>query len=256
MAKFSVILPAAGSSSRFAGKSIETHRKKPFVNLNNQAVWLYSAQKFLDRSDVGQLIVVISEEDEEFFRMKFKANMAVMGFKVVIGGNERVDSVRNALASVSGDCDFVAIHDAARPCIRDGWIDDVFAQAQVNGAAILASPITGTIKRVDSNSNTISETVSRSGLWQAQTPQVFGKQLLLDAYAAFQGHATDDAQVVETFGHAVDIVSCPTTNLKITSQDDLKLAEGIMRSAPKKNILAEMSTPQKPKSGSLDDLFG
>ena len=67
MAQFSVILPAAGTSSRFAGKRNETHLKKPFVNLKNQSVWLYSAQKFLDRKDVGQLIIVISSEDEEFF---------------------------------------------------------------------------------------------------------------------------------------------------------------------------------------------
>lgn len=256
MAKFSVILPAAGSSSRFAGKSIEAHQKKPFALLNNQAVWLYSAQKFLDRKDVGQLIVVVAAEDEEYFRMKFKANMAVMGFTVVIGGNERVDSVRNALEQVEDDCNYVAIHDAARPCLRDAWIDEVFSQAQVNGAAMLASPITGTIKRVDPKSNTVTETVSRAGLWQAQTPQVFEKNLLINAYAKYQGAATDDAQVVEATGHPIDIVFAPPINLKITNHDDLKLAEGILRSAPKKNILSEMSAPKKQTPKNLDELFG
>lgn len=256
MARFSVILPAAGSSSRFAGRATETHRKKPFVNLSNQAVWLYSARKFLERDDVGQLIVVISPDDEEFFRMKFKANMAVMGFSLVIGGGERVDSVRNALQSVSGDCDFVAIHDAARPCLRDPWIDEVFSQAKNSGAAILASPVTGTLKRVAADSQTIEETVSRTGLWQAHTPQVFAKQLLLDAYTRYRGHATDDAQVVEAAGHPVTIVPCPATNLKITTQDDLKLAESILRTAPGKNLLAEMSGSAPRKPPTLDELFG
>ena len=256
MAKFCVILPAAGNSSRFGGKKTETHLKKPFVHLNDQAVWLYAAQKFLDRKDVGQLIVVLSKSDEEFFQMKFKANMAVMGFKVVYGGDERVDSVRNALQEIDADCDYVAIHDAARPCLQDSWIDGVFAQAQRNGAAILASPIVGTIKKVDSQTNRITETVSRTGLWQAQTPQVFEKNLLLKAYAQYQGHATDDSQVVEAAGHSVDIVPCPHTNIKITTQEDLKLAAGILRSAPKKNILADMSSPAPKKPTHLDDLFG
>lgn len=256
MAKFCVILPAAGGSSRFAGKQTETHLKKPFVNLNNQAVWLYSAQKFLDRKDVAQLIVVISAEDQEFFNMKFKANKAVMGFSVVIGGGERVDSVRNALKEVHDDCDFIAVHDAARPCLQDNWIDGVFAQAQRSGAAILASPIVGTVKRVDDRTKKITETVPRAGLWQAQTPQVFHRKLLIDAYANYQGHATDDAQVVEAAGHAVDIVPCPFTNLKITTQEDLKLAAGIIKGAPKKNILKELSAPAPRQSSSLDDLFG
>ena len=256
MAKFCVILPAAGSSSRFSNRKNETHLKKPFVNLNNQAVWLYSAQKFLDRKDVGQLIVVISPEDEEFFRMKFNANLAVMGFSLVRGGAERVDSVRNALTEISPECDYVAIHDAARPCLQDSWIDAVFSQAQSGGAAILASPIVGTVKRVDAQSNQVSETVSRKGLWQAQTPQVFRKQVLIDAYASYQGHATDDSQVVEAYGQAVDIVPCPQTNLKITTQEDLKLATGILRSAPKKNILADMASQTPRKPGNLDDLLG
>ncbi|MEC9094053.1 MAG: 2-C-methyl-D-erythritol 4-phosphate cytidylyltransferase [Planctomycetota bacterium] len=255
MAKFSVILPAAGTSSRFTASQNETHLKKPFANLKNQSVWLYSAQKFLDRKDVGQLIIVISSEDEEFFRMKFSANIAVLGLTLVCGGPTRVESVRNAIHEVSDDCDYIAIHDAARPCLQDSWIDGVFAQAQRNGAAILATPIVGTVKRVDSQTRKISQTVPRTGLWQAQTPQVFEKNLLRKAYAQFEGNATDDSQVVEAAGHAVDVVQCPNTNLKITTRDDLKLAEGILRAAPKKNILAEMSSPPTKKSGTLDDLF-
>ena len=96
MPKYSVILAAAGRSSRFK----DDHYKKPFANLNRKAVWLHSADRFLKRDDVKQLIIVISEADRESFNMKFGANLAVLGIDVVIGGEERRDSVRNALAKV------------------------------------------------------------------------------------------------------------------------------------------------------------
>lgn len=251
MASYCVILPAAGASSRFG----KTHLKKPFVNLKNQAVWLYSAQRFLERSEVKQVIVVISESDREFFEMKFSANIAVMDLTLVIGGNERMDSVRNALEQVSDECDYVAIHDAARPCLTDEAITDVFDAAEKTGAAILASPIYGTIKKVGADLK-VDETVSRDGLWQAQTPQVFRKNVLLSAYDSFQGSATDDAQVVEAAGHPVAIVKGPPSNLKITTKDDLKIAESILKATAKKPLLSEFAVPPSRKGGTLDDLLG
>src|SRR5688572_5158792 len=178
MAKFACILPAAGKSSRFHDKNY----KKPFAPLANRAVWLYSAEKFLHRDDVKQLIVVISPEDREYFDFKFSSNVTILGIDVVEGGAERADSVERALARVKPDCDYVAIHDAARPCLADVWIDRVFEQAEKTGAAILAIPISGTIKR-SKDGRTIQESVPREGLWEAQTPQVFRRDLLLEAYA-------------------------------------------------------------------------
>ena len=96
MAKFAVILPAAGKSSRFKDK----HFKKPFASLAGRAVWLHSAEKFLNRDDVKQVILVISPEDREYFQFKFAANAAILGIDVVDGGAERADSVENALARV------------------------------------------------------------------------------------------------------------------------------------------------------------
>ena len=122
MPKFSVILAAAGKSQRFK----DDHYKKPYAILNKKAVWLHSADRFLKRDDVQQVIVVIAEEDRESFMTKFGANLAVLGIDVVIGGKERCDSVANALAKVKPDTDFVAIHDAARPCVSDEDIENVF----------------------------------------------------------------------------------------------------------------------------------
>jgi len=232
VATYAVILPAAGKSSRFR----DQHYKKPFALLDNRAVWLHSAEKFLNRDDVKQLIVTISPEDQEYFQMKFGANVAILGIDVVAGGSTRSASVASALAHVKPDLDYVAIHDAARPCLVDEWISKIFAAAEDSGAAIFAVPVAGTLKRVDSQ-KTVQETVSREQLWEAQTPQVFRRQLLLDAYAQ-QGNfeATDDAQLVERMGHKVTVVPGSTINFKITTKEDLRLAAQALKALPKPNI--------------------
>ena len=159
MSKYSVIMPAAGKSRRFKDK----HYKKPFANLGNRAVWLHSADRFLTRDDVIQLLLVVSAEDREAFQMKFGANVAIMGIDVIEGGHERADSVEKALAQVKPEADFVAIHDAARPCIVDEWITTVFEAAAKSGAAIPATPVHDTLKRVDQQ-HVVEETVPREGM--------------------------------------------------------------------------------------------
>jgi len=232
MAKFAVILPAAGRSSRFK----DDYYKKPFVPLAGRAVWLYSAERFLQRNDVAQVLVVIAPEDREDFYFKFGSNVAILGIDVVMGGAERYDSVAAALARVKPEADYVCIHDAARPCLADSWIDAVFRAAEKTGAAILAIPLANTLKRVGRD-NQVVETVSREGLWEAQTPQVFGRQLILDAHARrgdFPG--TDDAQLVERLGRRVTVVAGSPVNIKITTKEDLRLAEHAMKALPKPKL--------------------
>jgi len=229
VATYAVILPAAGKSSRFKDKNY----KKPFAPLAARAVWLHSAEKFLHRKDVKQLLVVVSPEDREYFDFKFSSNVAILGIEVVAGGKERADSIQNALARVKADIEFVAVHDAARPCIADEWITRVFEAAERSGAAILAVPVGSTLKRIGGD-HKIVETVSRDNLWEAQTPQVFRRQLLLDAYARRQNFAaTDDAQLVERLGHSVTVVTGSPINLKITTSEDLRLAEQALKALPK-----------------------
>lgn len=232
MGNFAVIMPAAGASSRFKDK----HYKKPFAPLANRAVWLHSAEKFLHRQDVKQVILVISAEDREYFDFKFSSNVMILGIDVVEGGKERTDSIERALARVKPELEYVAVHDAARPCLADQWIGEVFDAARKTGAAILAMPVSSTLKRVGAN-HAITETVSREGLWEAQTPQVFRRQLLLDAYAQRGGFvATDDAQLVERLGHPVTVVKGSSLNLKITTQEDLRLAEQALKALPKPKL--------------------
>ncbi|MEX2174340.1 MAG: 2-C-methyl-D-erythritol 4-phosphate cytidylyltransferase [Pirellulaceae bacterium] len=226
MPSFAVILPAAGKSSRFR----DPFEKKPFVSLEGRPVWACAAEPFVGRSDVRQTLLVIAPEDRQHFQEQFATQAAMLGIELVEGGAERSDSVAAALARIGPTIDFVAIHDAARPCLTSESIDAVFAAAIQTGAALLATPIRGTIKRVGKD-QTVVETLSREGLWEAQTPQVFARQLLLDAYARRGAlAATDDAQLVERLGHAVTIVAGSPLNLKVTTQEDLRMAAAVLRS--------------------------
>ena len=232
MAKFAVVLAAAGRSSRFRDK----HYKKPFAPLKDRAVWLHCADKFLNRDDVVQVLIVIAPEDRERFADSFGANVAILGIDVVEGGTERSDSIANALERVTEEADYVAVHDAARPCLATEWIDSVFLKAATTGAAMLATPITGTVKRVGEK-GVIQETVSRENLWEAQTPQVFRKDILLQAYAQRGNQpATDDAELVQRIGHPVTVVSGSPINLKITTKEDLRLAANALNALPKPKL--------------------
>ncbi len=231
MSKFAVILAAAGKSSRFKDKNF----KKPFAPLEGRGVWLHSAEKFLARDDVAQLILVIAADDKEYFQNKFAGNAAILGVEVVEGGAERADSVQKALEKVKPEIDFIAVHDAARPCIANPWITEIFEAAEKSGAAIPAIPVGNTLKRIAGG--VITETVPRDGLWEAQTPQVFRKDVLLKAYAQRGGfNATDDAQLVERSGHKVTMVPGSSMNIKITTREDLRLAEQAMKALPKPKL--------------------
>jgi 2-C-methyl-D-erythritol 4-phosphate cytidylyltransferase len=230
MSRFAVILPAAGQSSRFRDKE-----KKVFANLDGRAVWLRSAELFITRNDVCQCIIVVAPEDQELFRRRYAANLAFMNIQMADGGRERFESVANALALVKDEAEFVAIHDAARPCLSTNLIDGVFAQAAKTGAALLAVPVTDTVKRGDPQ-NRVQSTMSRQGLWLAQTPQVFRREWLVAAYAGRSSHKqpiTDDAQLIEAAGHPVHLVAGSTSNLKITTREDLALAEAVLKARPK-----------------------
>jgi 2-C-methyl-D-erythritol 4-phosphate cytidylyltransferase len=229
MATFAAIITAAGKSSRFGDRNY----KKPFAMLGGRAVWLHSVDRFQSRGEVKQTIITVAPEDREDFDRKFGANVAIMGIDVVEGGEHRADSVQRALERVKSEIEFVAVHDAARPCIADKWIEQVFEAAQRTGAAILAAQVGETLKRVDGKRE-ITATVDRQSLWTAQTPQVFRRELLVEAYAKRGTNAaTDDAQLVERLGHAVTVVPCSAMNLKITTRDDLRLAEQVLKVLPK-----------------------
>lgn len=239
MSKVSVIIPAAGAGKRFGGDT-----KKPFAQLDNRPVFIRSIELFVTREDVAQVILAVSPDDYDVVREKYAANLMFMDIKLVKGGQERFESVKLALDAVDEAAGLVCVHDAVRPCVLDSWIDAVFAEAGKSGAAILAARLTGTIKRVG-ESGVIDETVPRAGLYEAQTPQVFRKDVLVKAYAALDtsNPPTDDAEVVERSGHGVMIVESDRRNLKITTPADMSLAQQILKGMTRK---AKAGGPRSP----------
>lgn len=231
MGSVAVIIPAAGSSSRFGGPV-----KKPFVPLAGKPVWQRAVELFCHRPDVAAVYVVVSPADYPQFRQseRLKLRLVFGNVEVVEGGAERFESVANALALVPAGVDVVAVHDAVRPLTPPAVIDAVFARALVTGAALAAVPVADTLKRVGP-AGVITETVSRAGLWQAQTPQAFRRDWLVAAYAAratLGANITDDAQLVEAAGHAVSVVESVAANFKITTAADLATAEALLAYTP------------------------
>jgi 2-C-methyl-D-erythritol 4-phosphate cytidylyltransferase len=230
MPQFAVILPAAGKSSRFREKE-----KKPFTNLDGRAVWLRTMEHFVTRKDVCQCIVVVAKGDQEMFRRRYGANLAFLNVQIADGGAERFESVGNALALLQPEAEFVAIHDAVRPCVTEALIDAVFAKAVHTGAALLAVPVSDTLKQVDAQHKVLA-TPPRQGLWLAQTPQVFRRDWIVAAHAnrgKVGKDVTDDAQLIEAAGHPVHVVEGSPQNIKITTKADLLLAEAILKAQPK-----------------------
>jgi len=226
MTQFSVILPAAGSSSRFQG----FRHKKPFVDLAGIPVWRRSVDVFANRSDVCQIQLVLAESDVATFMKRF--GESTDDIQVVVGGASRAESVHNALISVDPRADCIAVHDAARPLVPSTVVDEVFRAAEDAGAAIPGLPINSTVKQIDGDGN-IHATIDRSHLRLAQTPQTFAKNVLIEAYArtAKRLHEfTDEASVVEAAGNTVQVTEGSWKNIKITTAADFHLAQLILSS--------------------------
>ena len=225
MAKLSVIIPAAGSGERM-GSAIP----KPFIKVGGKSILEHTISRFVEFDEVVQIIVATSEnyiqEIEEMVE-KFKGEVQ---FDVVEGGSERQYSIYNALKFIDEEIDLIAVHDAVRPFVRVELIEECCRVAEKAGGAVLGVPAKDTIKKVNS-ALAIEETPNRSFLWQAQTPQIFQRQLLIDAYeSAIEGEyvGTDDASLVERINGRVQMVEGDRENLKITYPVDLKIAELIL----------------------------
>ncbi len=224
------IICAAGASKRFGGK-----RKKAFVDVAGRAVFLRSVEIFANRDDVKQILLGIAPEDQELVNIKWGPNLKFFNTTIFLGGDERFDTVNKGLELVKDDIDLVAVHDACRCCVTAELIDKVIAVAVEKGAAVPACPVTATIK--EAQNKTIIRTVDRENLYEAQTPQVVEVKLLKKAYENLknldQSRISDDAQLVEALDEKIAIVEADSSNIKITRQSDIAIAEAILKSRPK-----------------------
>lgn len=217
----SCIIVAAGSGLRL-GYSIP----KTFVRINNRPMLEYSLQAYQNCQGISE-IVLVKPPSYQFDGLKYFDGFSKLAV-IVSGGKERLDSVRAGLNSVSPKADIILIHDAARPLIKPEQITSVISAVKKHGAAILASPVTDTIKSADRG--LIKRTVDRSGLWKAQTPQGFKKEILERSH--FNQRAisvTDDSRLVEMIKGKVFIVPGDDSNIKITTPIDLEIASCLLK---------------------------
>ena len=226
MEKLVAIVPAAG-----AGKRLGLGINKAFAVLRGAPLIVHCLRMLAQTELVAEAIVVLAPAEVDEGRTLLASYQAeyfpTLPIKVVAGGKERQDSVANALAAVPADAAYIAVHDGARPFAGRAVFARTLAAAKEQGAAIAAVPVKNTIKVVDAN-GVVVDTPVRSTLVAVQTPQVFRAQLLKDAYAHLAAHpaaVTDDASVVELVGHKVVVAVGRYENIKITTPEDLVLAE-------------------------------
>lgn len=221
----SVIVLAAGKGERF-----HSAIPKPFVKLAGRPVIEYCLRTFGSLRDVRQIICAASPEGNGRLQ-KMVSRLRLPGWLIVPGGARRQDSVRNALRALDPRTDVVLIHDGVRPLVTRATVAAVIREAARSGAAIVAVPAKATIKKVvvKAGRARVKRTLRREELWEAQTPQGFRKDLIITAYAGSRGSVTDDASLVERMGRAVAIVPGEYANIKITTPEDLSIAEALMK---------------------------
>jgi 2-C-methyl-D-erythritol 4-phosphate cytidylyltransferase len=212
------VIVAAGRSTRMGGidKLIAPLHGKPLV--------AHSIAAFATHEAIDEVVVVVSEENRDAIEALIEDEG--LDARVVLGGERRRDSVRHGLA-VLHRCDYVLVHDAARPLVTPALIEEALHAAREFGAALCALPVTDTVKLAD-ETRAVQATLDRDGLWLAQTPQAFRLELLLRAHAATNDDATDDASLVEELGEPVHLVAGSSRNLKVTTPADLVIAEALM----------------------------
>lgn len=220
------VLAAAGQGRRMGGGS-----NKAFLPLLSRPMLLRSAQALSASKKIDAMLIVAAPEEEAEVRRILSQDDTLKPWQVVAGGSERQYSIANALKALPGGTDYVAVHDAARPLVLPESVDAVVEAAQRQRAAGLAVPVKDTIKESDA-AGCVVATPPRERLWAIQTPQVFEAALLRQAYAqaAAEGFlGTDDASLVERLGVPVHLVQGQYSNLKVTTPEDLVVAEAILQ---------------------------
>ena len=204
---------------------------KQFLSLGGHPLIIHSLRVLQSAAAVDDIILAVPRSEMDYCLTHIvAAHQFTKVKKVVPGGAERQDSVRHALGAVSDEVDVVLVHDAVRPFLTAGMVEDVVAAARAKGAAIVALPMKDTVKQVGAD-HLIERTLDRRGLWSAQTPQAFRRDWLLAAHrkAHAEGiHATDDAYLVEWFGHPVSVVEGSGDNIKVTRPEDMIIGEAIL----------------------------
>lgn len=227
----SAVVVAAGKGLRLKSKI-----PKPLVRINSKPLVIYSLEVLSKHPLIKEIVIAVNSSNIEGIKQEVKRYKINKIKGITAGGIRRQDSVENGLKAVDSRADFVLVHDAARPFINNAIIYSAVQLAKKYGASIVGVPVKATIKEVHSprsmvhGSFIVKRTIDRESLWEVQTPQVFKKSLLLEAYNKFRDiDVTDDAMLLEKIGVKVGVVSGSYSNIKVTTPEDLVIAEAIVK---------------------------
>lgn len=226
-AKFFAVIPAAGIGRRVGGD-----RPKQYLEIAGRTVLEWTVSRIATFERVRRVVIPVAADDDYFTPLACRLPAKC---SAVVGGAERCHSVLNGLDALAGEAapdDWVLVHDAARPCVQESEIERLIGELENHDCGgLLGVPVRDTLKRCDAQGSVV-DTLDRTGLWQAQTPQMFRFALLrssLEAALADGALVTDEAQAVERAGHRPRVVLGHTDNLKITHPDDLEAANRILQ---------------------------
>ena len=226
----SLVIVAAGSSSR-----MNAHKRKPWLSVGGKTILNRTLEAFNGLKEIKEIILVVNKEDEDYARKVAGKELKERGVTLITtGGESRYDSSWNGIMLTDTMSDVVAIHDGVRPFIKQDTVKALFKMARDYGAAVPAVAVQDSLKRIEGDK--ITQTISRVGAMAVQTPQCFRRDLLIEAfeYARSTGgipeSITDEAGLVENLGRDVSVILGSAYNMKLTTKEDLVLAEALLKS--------------------------
>ena len=222
MSKVGAVIVAAGSSTRKGGMN------KTFAPILDLPLVVHTINQFESSPLVNQIVLVVAKDSVGRARELIQHRAYSKVTNVCVGGRRRQDSVRSGLEALRS-CEWGMVHDGARPCLDEAILQRGLEAAFRYGSAIAGVPVKDTIKMVLPH-HIVEKTPDRSLLWAAQTPQVFRYPMLLDAHRALNQDFTDDAAMIESLGHSVKMYLGSYENIKVTTSDDLVIAEAFLKS--------------------------
>lgn len=225
--KVTAVILSAGKGTRM-GSDVP----KQYLNINGKPMLYYTLRTF-ENSNVDELVIVTGKDDIEYVRSEIVCKYDIKKVKgIVEGGKERYNSSYNGIIAATG-ADYILLHDAARPCITTGKINELINEVKKYGACILGVPVKDTIKLVDKQ-NKVTESLRRDMLWSIQTPQAFLRDDMIKAYKIMfensMDNITDDSMVMEKFGNKkVKVLLGEYNNIKATTPEDMRVLEEILK---------------------------
>ena len=217
------IIPTAGLGTRFP-----SYVPKPLLLLKKKPIFVYALETFQKSSLIDSIVLVVPKVYLSEYEKIVKKSKLKKVSQIIAGGATRAESVFNGVKATDEETKIVLIHDGVRPFVTAQMIRESIAACRQHGSAVVAVPVKPTIKKVDPKEHVVEQTLNRDDLWEIQTPQVFKKDILLQAYRKFPDfHVTDEAYLVERLGVKVKVVLGSYKNIKITTPEDLVVAEAL-----------------------------